>query len=62
MGTTTDFIFFGYKIPMDGHCNHEIKSHFLLERKAMANLDSTLKSRDILLSTKVLGVKALIFP
>jgi len=47
---------------MDGHCNHEIKSYFLLERKVMANLDSTLKSRDILLSTKVLGVKAVIFP
>ena len=47
---------------MDGHCYHEIKSHFLLERKAMTNLASTLKSRGIVLSTKVLGVKAMIFP
>ena len=46
---------------MDGHCNHEIKSHFLLERKAMTNLASTLKSRDIIFPTKVHLVKAMVF-
>ena len=57
-----DFIFLGSKITADGDCSHESKRHFLLERKAMTNLDSILKSRDIILSTKVLLVKATVFP
>ena len=64
METVTDFIFFiflGSKITADGDCSHEIKRHLLLGRKAMTNLDSTLKGRDIL-STKVHLVKAIIFP
>ena len=52
METVKDFIFGGSKITADGDCNHEIKRHLLLGRKAMANLDSILKSRDITLSTK----------
>ena len=52
----------GSKIPADGDCSHEIKRHLLVGRKAMANLDSILKSRDIALTTKVRLVKALIFP
>ena len=60
--TVTDFIFFGSKITADGDCSHEIKRHLLLGRKAMTNLDSTLKSRDITLSTKVSLVKAMVFP
>ena len=60
--TVTDFIFLGSKITADGDCIHEIKRHFLLRRKAMANLDSILKSRDITLPTKVYIVKAMIFP
>ena len=52
METVKDFIFWGSKITADGDCNHEIKRHLLLGRKAMANLDSILKSRDITLSTK----------
>ena len=58
----TDFIFLGSKITTDGDCSHEIKKHLLLGRKAMTNLDSILKSRDITLPTKVHLVKAMIFP
>ena len=57
-----DFIFGGSKITADGDCSHEIKRHLPLGRKAMTNLDSTLKSRDITLPTKVHLVKALVFP
>ena len=60
--TVTDFIFLGSKIIVDGDCSHEIKRRLLLERKAMANLDSVLKSRDITLPTKVHIVKAMFFP
>ena len=60
--TVTDFIFLGSQITADGDCSHEIKRHSLLERKVMTNLDSTLKSRDITLSTKVCLVKAMVFP
>ena len=62
MKTVTDFIFLGSKITADGDCNHEIKRFFLLGRKAVRNLDSVLKSRDITLLTKVHLVKAIIFP
>ena len=62
METVTDFIFFGSKITADGDCSHEIKRCFLLGRKAMTNLDSLLKSRDITLPTKIHLVKAMIFP
>ena len=58
----SDFILGGSKITVDGDCNHEIKRHLLLERKAMTNLDSILKSRDITLPTKVHLVKAMVFP
>ena len=58
----TDFIFLGSQITIDGDCSHEIKSHLLLGRKAMTNLDSILKSRDITLLTKACIVKALVFP
>ena len=57
-----DFIFWGSKITADGECSHEIKRCLLLERKAMTNLDSILKSRDITLPTKVCLVKAMVFP
>ena len=57
-----DFIFLGSKITVDSDCSHEIKRHLLLGRKAMTNLDSTLKSRDIPLPTKVCLVKAMVFP
>ena len=60
--TMTDFIFLGSKITADGDCSHEIKRHFLLGRKAMTNLDSILKSRDITLPTWVHLVKAMVFP
>ena len=60
--TVTDFIFLGSKITVDSDCSHEIKRHFLLERKAMTNLDSILKSRDITLPTKVHIVKTMVFP
>ena len=60
--TVADFIFLGSKITADGDCSHEIKRRFLLGRKVMTNLDSILKSRDITLSTKVLLVKAMVFP
>ena len=62
METMTDFIFLGSKITEDGGCSHEIKRHLLLGRKAMTNLDSILKSRDITLPTKVCIVKATVFP
>ena len=57
-----DFIFLGSKITVDGNCNYEIKRCFLLGRKAITNLDSVLKSRDISLPTKVHLVKATVFP
>ena len=59
--TVSDFVFLGSKITADGDCSHEIKRHLLLGRKAMTNLDSILKSRDIALPTKVHLVKALVF-
>ena len=62
VGTVTDFIFLRSKITVDGDCNHEIKRHLLLGRKAMTNLDSILKSRDITLPTKIHLVKAMVFP
>ena len=63
METVRDFIFGGSKITVDGDCSHEIKRHLLLGRKAMTNLDSILKSRDIItLPTKVHLVKAMVFP
>ena len=60
--TVSDFIFLGSKITADGDCSHEIKRHLLLGREAMTNLDSTLKSRDITLPTKVHLVKVVVFP
>ena len=60
--TVANFIFLGSKITADGDCSHEIKRRLLLERKVMTNLDSILKSRDIILSTKVHLVKAVVFP
>ena len=60
--TVGDFIFLGSKITADGDCSHEMKRHLLLGRKAMTNLDSILKSRDITLLTKVHLVKAMVFP
>ena len=60
--TVSDFIFGGSKITADGDCSREIKRRLLLGRKAMSNLDSTLKSRDITLSTKLCLVKAMVFP
>ena len=62
METVTDFIFLGSKITADGDCSNEIKRHLLLGRKAMTNLDSILKSREISLPTKVCLVKAMVFP
>ena len=62
METVTDFIFLDSKITADGDCSHEIKRCWLLGRKAMTNLDSILKSRDITLPTKVCLVKAIVFP
>ena len=62
METVKDFIFLGSKITADNDCRHEIKRHLLLGRKAMTNLDSILKSRDITLSTKVHLVIAMVFP
>ena len=58
----TDFIFLGSKITADGDCSHEIKRHLLLGRKAMTNLDSVLKSRNIILLTMSVLVKAIVFP
>ena len=60
--TVTDFIFLGSKITADGDCSHEIKRHLLLGRKAMTNLDSILKSKDISLPTKIHIVEVMIFP
>ena len=62
METVSDFIFLGSKITADGDCSYEIKRRLLLGRKVMTNLDSILKSRDIILSTKVCLVKAMFFP
>ena len=62
METVRDFIFLGSKITADDDCSHGIKRHLLLGRKAMTNLDSILKSRDITLPTKVHLVKAMVFP
>ena len=62
MEAVTDFIVFDYKITTDGDCSHEIKRHLLLGRKAMVNLDSVLKSRDITLPTNVHLVKVMVFP
>ena len=62
METVTDFFFCGSKITADGDCSHEIKRRLLLGRKAMTNLNSILKSRDITLPTKVCLVKAMVFP
>ena len=62
MDTVTEFLFLGSKITADGDCSHEIKRPLLLGRKAMTNLDSILKSRDITLPTKVRLVKAMVFP
>ena len=62
MQTVRDFILGGSKITADGDCNYEIKRRLLLGRKAMTNLDSVLKSRDMILPTKVCLVKAMVFP
>ena len=62
METVTDFIYLGSKITADGDCSYEIKRHLLLGRKAMINLDSAIKGRDITLLTKVHIVKAMVFP
>ena len=62
MEKVTDFLFLGSKVIADGDCSHEIKRRLLLGRKAMTNLDSTLKSRDITLPTEVHLVKATVFP
>ena len=62
METMTGFIFLGSKITADGDCSQEIRRHLLLGRKAMTNLDSLLKSRDIILPTKAHLVKAMVFP
>ena len=60
--TVSDFVFWGSKITVDGDCSHEIKRRLLLGRKVMTNIDSIFKSRDITLPTKVLLVKAMVFP
>ena len=62
MDVVTDFLFLGFKITVDGDCSHEIRRRLLLGRKAMANLASVLKSRDVTLPTKVCIVKAMVFP
>ena len=62
METVKDFVFLGSKVTADGDCSHEIKRHLLLGRKAMTNLDSILKNRDITLPTEVHLVEAMIFP
>ena len=62
MEVMTDFLFLGFKIIAYGDCSHEIRRQLLLGRKAMANLDSVLKSRDITLLTKVYIVKTMVFP
>ena len=60
--TVSDFIFLGFKITADGDCSHGIKRRLLLGKKVMTDLDSTLKSRDITLPTKICLVKAMVFP
>ena len=62
METVTDFILLGSKITADGNCSHEIKRHLIFGRKAMTNLESILKSRDITFLTKVHLIKAMVFP
>ena len=62
METVTDFIFLGSQITADGDCSHEIKRHLFLGRKAMTNLDSELKNRDITLLTKFRIAKVMVFP
>ena len=62
MEAVTDFLFLGSKITADGDCRHEIRRLMLLRRKAMTNLDSVLKSRDIILPTKVRIIKVMVFP
>ena len=62
MEVVTDFLFLGSKITVDGDCSHEIRRRLLLGRKAMTNLDSVLKSREITLPTEVHIVKAMVFP
>ena len=62
METVTNFIFLGSKITADGDCSHEIKRRFLLGRKALTNIDSKLKSKDIIMPTKICIVKAMFFP
>ena len=62
MEVVTDFLFLGSKITADGDCSHEIRRRLLLGRKAMTNLDSVLRSRDITLPTKVRILKAMVFP
>ena len=62
METVTDFIFEGSTITVDGNCSHELKRPLLLGRKAMTSLDSILKSRDIILPTKICLIKAMVFP
>ena len=62
MEAVTDFIFLGFKITVDSDCSHEIKRQLLLERKAMTNIDSILKSKDVTLLTKAHIVKAMVFP
>ena len=62
MEVVTDFLFLGSKVTVDGDCSHEIRRRLLLGRKAMPNLDSVLKNRDIILPTKVHRVKAMVFP
>ena len=62
MEVVTDFLFLGNKITLDGDCSHEIRRLLLLGRKAVTNLDSVLKSRDITLLTKIHIVKAMVFP
>jgi len=62
MEAVTEFLFLGSKIPADGGCSHEIKRGLVLGQKAMKNLDSVLKHRDITLPTKVCAVKAMVFP
>ena len=61
METVTDFILGGFKVTADGDCSHEVKRHLFLRRKAITNLDSIFKSRDITLPTKVHLVKAMVF-
>ena len=62
MEAVTDFNFLGFRITVDSDCSHEIKRHLLIGRKAVTNLNNILKSRDITLQTKILIVKAMVFP